>query len=64
MSQKTFCVIAGLIFLIVAIGHAMRLAFRWEAMMGGWVVPMGVSWVGVFVAGFLAFEGLKLSRSS
>ncbi len=64
MSQKTFCLVAGLIFLIVAIGHAMRLAFRWEAMMGGWMVPVWVSWVGVIVAGYLAFEGLKRSRSS
>ena len=64
MSQKTFCFVAGLIFAIVAIVHAMRLAFRWEAMIGGWVVPMWVSWVGVIVAGYLAFEGLKLSRSS
>ncbi len=64
MSQKTFCFVAGLIFLIVAIGHAMRIAFRWEAMIGGWMVPVWVSGVGVIVAGYLAFEGLKMSRSS
>jgi hypothetical protein len=64
MSQKTFCFVAGLIFLIVAIGHAMRLAFRWEAMIGGWIVPVWMSWVAVLLAGYLAFEGLRKSRSS
>ncbi len=64
MSQKTFCFVAGLIFLIVAIGHAMRLVFRWEAMIGGWIVPVWMSWVAVLLAGFLAFEGLRKSRSS
>jgi hypothetical protein len=64
MSQKTFCFVAGLIFLIVAIGHAMRLAFRWEAMIGGWMVPVWMSWVAVLLAGYLAFEGLRKSRSS
>jgi hypothetical protein len=64
MSQKTFCFVAGLIFLLVTFMHAMRLVLRWDAMIGGWMVPIWVSWVGVLLAGYLAFEGLRKSRSS
>jgi hypothetical protein len=27
-----------------------------------WAVPMWVSWVALLIAGFLAFEGFRLSR--
>jgi hypothetical protein len=62
MSQKTFSLVAGLIFLVVALGHLSRLAFRWTVVLGGWTLPMWVSWLGLLVAGYLAYEGLSLSR--
>jgi hypothetical protein len=63
MSQKTFSRVAGLIFLLVAIMHALRLAFRWEVVLNGWSVPLWVSGVALVVAGFLASEGFRHSRS-
>jgi hypothetical protein len=44
--------------------HVLRLAFKWEAVLNGWVVPMWVSAVALLIAAYLAFEGLKLSRRS
>src|SRR6266566_7521144 len=64
MSQKTFSVVAGLIFLLIAIMHGLRLAFRWEVVLNGWSVPMWVSVVAIVIAAYLAFEGLKLGRRS
>jgi hypothetical protein len=64
MRQKTFSLVVGLIFLLIAIMHVLRLAFRWEVVLNGWSVPMWVSWVGLAIAGFLASEGLKLGRRS
>jgi hypothetical protein len=62
MSQKTFSLVAGLIFLLIAVMHVLRLAFRWEVVLNGWVVPMWVSAVALLIAAYLAFEGLNLSR--
>jgi len=64
MCQKTFSVVVGLIFLLIAIMHGLRLAFRWEVALNGWSVPMWVSVVALPIAAYLAFEGLKLSRRS
>ena len=60
MNQKTFSVVAGLIFLVVA--HALRLVFGWHVILQGWTVPIWVSWVALFISGFLAYEGLTLAR--
>ncbi len=63
MNQKTFSLVAGLIFLLVVLLHALRLGFRWHVVLGGWTIPIWVSWVGLIIAGYLAFEGLRLSRT-
>ena len=62
MNQKVFSFVASVIFLLVALGHVLRLAFGWQAIVNMWAVPMWVSWVAFSIAGFLAFEGLRLSR--
>jgi uncharacterized membrane protein YozB (DUF420 family) len=62
MSHKTFSLVAGLIFLLVAVVHALRLVFGWHVTFGGWTVPMWVSALALLIAAYLAFEGLKLGR--
>ncbi len=64
MSQKTFSLVAALIFLLIAVMHALRLAFRWEAVVNGWSVPMWVSALALLIAAYLAFEGLMFGRKS
>jgi len=61
MNQKTFSLATGLIFLLIAVIHVLRLAFKWEAVLNGWAVPMWVSAVALLIAAYLAFEGLKLA---
>jgi len=64
MSQKIFSLVAGLIFLLIAVMHGLRIAFRWEVVLNGWSVPMWVSVVAIVITAYLAFEGLKLGRRS
>jgi hypothetical protein len=40
MNQKTFSLVASVIFLLVALVHALRLAFGWHAVVNTWAVPM------------------------
>ena len=61
MDQKTFSVVAGVIFTLVALFHLVRIYMSWPVMIGDWSVPMWVSWIGLVIAGGLAFFGLRLA---
>lgn len=63
MSRKTFSVLAGVIFLLVAAAHLLRLVFRWAVIIAGWQVPQWISAVAFFVAAILAYEGFRLSKN-
>ncbi len=60
MKQRTFSLAAGVIFLLVAVMHILRLAFRWEVIFAGWPVPMWVTAVALVIAAYLAYEGFLL----
>lgn len=64
MSQKTFSLIATVIFLVVGLMHALRLFLGWHIELNGWSVPMWVSWIGLVVGLYLASEGIGLARKS
>ena len=51
--------VTGIIFLVIAALHAVRLALGWEAMIGGWQVPMWLSVVAVVVATALGVFGVS-----
>jgi hypothetical protein len=59
VSKTSFSVQAGVIFLIVAVAHALRLVFKWAVVIAGWQLPMWVSAVALVVAAYLAYEGVR-----
>jgi hypothetical protein len=64
LSKNTFALLAGTVFLIVAVTHALRLVFKWELIVAGWQVPMWVSAVAIIAAGYLAYEGFQMRKCS
>ncbi len=64
MSQRTFLLTAGVVFLLIALGHILRVAFGLVWTVGGRTVPMWASMVAVLLAGYLAYEGFRLGRKS
>jgi hypothetical protein len=62
MDQKTFSLIAGLIFAVVALFHLVRIFAEWNLIIGDWSVPKWVSWVALIVAGGLAVLGLRFGH--
>lgn len=62
MSQKLYLRIAGAIFGVVAILHALRLLLGVQVVIGGYTFPMWLSWIGPFIATYLSYEGFRLSR--
>jgi len=63
-NSKTFQLIAGVIFAIVAVMHLSRIIFGWQVVLGEWTLPVWISYFGLVVAGFLAYQGLTLSKKS
>ena len=63
MTQRTFHLIAGSMFLLIACAHALRLIFGWTAVINGWVVSPVVSGIAVVVFGVLAYAAFRLKRS-
>jgi hypothetical protein len=62
MDAKTFSLVAGVIFAVVALFHLVRIVGEWTIIIGDWSVPKSVSWVALIVAGGLALVGLRLSQ--
>lgn len=62
MTRKLYLRIAGAIFGVVAMLHALRLLLGVQVVIGGSTYPMWLSWIGPFTAGYLSFEGFRLSR--
>ena len=62
--MKTFSVVAGVIFAVVALFHLVRIYMDWPVMIADWSVPMWVSWIGLAVAGGLALFGLRVAANS
>jgi len=61
MSIKTFSLVAGVVFAVVALVQILRIVMAWEVVIGGWAAPMWFSWIAVVVAGFLSFTGLRFA---
>lgn len=62
MSQKTFSLLTGVIFLLIFILHLLRIIRGWDAVIGGLVMSMWLSWVAIIIAGYLAYQGFKLGN--
>ena len=62
MGRKTYFLVAGIIFTLVALFHLMRIFEDWPVIIGDWSVPKSVSWVALIVAGGLALLGLRVSQ--
>ena len=64
MNQRTFQLTAGVVFLLIAIGHLLRVVLKADFVVQGIAVPMWPSVLAVFFMGYLAFESFRLGRKS
>ena len=64
MSQRTFSLIAGVVFGLIALGHVLRIVLGWSFMVQDFSVPMWASGLAVVVMGYLSYEGFRLARKS
>jgi hypothetical protein len=62
MSRRAYLLVSAAIFSLVALLHLARVVLGWSAVIGGWSVPMWLSWVALMVTGALAYFGFSLAR--
>lgn len=60
MAQATFIKVAGWIFGIIAVLHALRLLMGWEVIIGGLALPLWLSIFPVVLGGYLAYQATKM----
>ena len=60
---KTALKVGGTVFLLVALLHLSRLAFKFHLMIGDWMVPVWVNGAGFLVALGLSFWMFKAQKS-
>ena len=61
-TMRAYLLITGLVFGAVTLLHILRLAYAWPAQIGGWTVPLELSWIGAVVAGALCAWAFALAR--
>ena len=64
MNQRSFSLLAGIIFTIIALLHVLQDHLRLGSVVEGWTVPKWISWVALIVSGYLGYEGLRLTIKS
>ena len=64
MQQKTYNTITAVLFLIIAALHLLRIVFGWPAQIGGWSIPVWVSWLALVATGVLAALGFRQNARS
>ncbi len=62
MTQRTFSLVTAVLFFLIALLHAARLLRGWHVIIEGAVVPMWISWIGLAIAAYLAYQGFRLAR--
>ncbi|MBI1999132.1 MAG: hypothetical protein HYS74_00560 [Parcubacteria group bacterium] len=60
MKQQDYYLATSLIFLAVFVLHAFRVTNEWPAVIGGFDVPLWMSWAALIVSGSFLYFGLRL----
>jgi hypothetical protein len=61
MNVRPYLLISGVVFLLVALLHLVRVLNGWELQWGPWRVPMWISWGGAVGPGVLGVWSFRLA---
>jgi len=62
MGNRPYTMIAGIILLVVAAAHLLRIVDGWRVTIADSIIPMSVSYVAVVIAGFIGAMLLREAR--
>lgn len=63
MTYRPYCVVSGVLLLLVALAHLLRILYDMPVLIDDYDVPMIVSWIGLVVPGALGFWAIRILRS-
>jgi hypothetical protein len=61
-SERTLLWVAGVIFLVVAVGHLMQLMFNVHLILGDFKVPQWMSWLGILLTAYLSYSSFHFAK--
>jgi len=61
MRERTYFLIAGIVFSVVAAAHLGRVFLGTDIVVGNFSLPLWLSWVGTIVTTYLAYMSLRLA---
>lgn len=64
MHVKTYLTIVIGVFALLALLQLTRILFGWEVVIAGFVVPVVWSYLPMVIFGFLAYDGVRLSKKA
>ena len=62
MSEHAFSLTAGIVFLLIALGHLLRIVFAAPVVVYDISIPVWASLIAVVIMGFLSYEGFHFAR--
>ena len=63
-NPKSYFRFSGVIFTIIALVQLSRIVFRWDVALNGIQVSYIFNWLGILLAGFLAFWAFSLVKKT
>ena len=61
LKERTFLMVAGIIFGVIAAAHFLRIFFGADVDILGWSVPLWLSWIGTTITAYLSYMSLHLA---
>ena len=61
MNTRSYELISGAVFALVAAAHLLRVLSGWEIAAGPWSIPMWLSWVGTLGPAALSIWAFRLA---
>lgn len=62
MNKNTFFTTTVILFAVVSSAHLFRVIFGWEVSIGGWQIPLWLSWIAFLLAGFLSWTAFRMRK--
>ena len=62
MSRKRTALMISAVFTGIGLLHFARIYYDWSVIIGGWTVPMWLSWIAVMACGALSYFALRLRQ--
>lgn len=63
MNHKTYCIVSGVLFSLVALAHLLRIMNGMPVQVADVAIPMLVSWIGCILPASLAVWAFLISRA-